>query len=57
MPIVAFNGLSAFNVTFNAHCGVRQCGLLTPAKATIVAFEVMIGRNSRPDCARESVMV
>jgi len=28
---------------------------LRPAKATIVAFEVMIGCNSRMDCARESV--
>ena len=28
---------------------------LTPATATIVAFEVIIGHNSRPDCARESV--
>jgi len=28
---------------------------LTSATVTIVAFEVMIGHNSRMDCARESV--
>jgi len=28
---------------------------LGPATSTIVAFEVMIGHNSRPGCTRESV--
>jgi len=36
----------------NPYAGMNP---LTPAKATIVAFEVMIDRNSRPDCAGEAL--
>jgi len=30
---------------------------LTPADATIMAFEDMIGHDTPPDCARESVKI